>query len=58
MILLAVLVCAAAYFAWDYFGNKEEKISYVNFWQCVESGDVTSVKFDGDTIHFSTKNPF
>lgn len=55
VIVIAAIFACAAYFAWDYFGNKEEKISYVNFWQCVESGDVTSVKFDGDTIHFSTK---
>ena len=55
VIFLAALLCAAAYFAWDYFGNKEEKISYVDFWQCVESGDVSSVKFDGETIYFSTK---
>lgn len=54
-IVIAALVCAAAYFAWDYFGNKEEKISYVDFWQCVEAGDVASVKLDGDIIHFSTK---
>ena len=55
VILIAAIFACAAYFAWDYFENKEEKISYVDFWQCVESGDVTSVKFDGDTIHFSTK---
>lgn len=54
-ILIAAIFACAAYFAWDYFENKEEKISYVDFWQCVESGDVTSVKFDGETIHFSTK---
>jgi cell division protease FtsH len=55
VIVIAAIFACAAYFAWDYCGNKEEKISYVDFWQCVESGDVTSVKFDGDTIHFSTK---
>ena len=55
VILLAALLCVAAYFAWDYFGNKEEKISYVDFWQCVEAGDVVSVKFDGDVIHFTVK---
>ena len=57
-LVIAAALCCAAYFAWDYFGNKEEKISYVDFWQCVEAGDVASVKFDGDTIHFSVKaNP-
>lgn len=54
-IVIAALLCTAAYFSWDYFGNKEEKISYVDFWQCVEAGDVASVKLDGDAIHFSTK---
>lgn len=55
VILLVAALCCSAYFAWDYFGNKEEKVSYVDFWQCLEAGDVASVKFDGDTIHFSTK---
>ena len=55
VILLVAVLCCSAYFAWDYFGNKEEKVSYVDFWQCLEAGDVASVKFDGDTIHFSTK---
>ena len=55
VIVIAALLACAAYFGWDYFGNKEEKISYVDFWQCVEAGDVSSVKFDGDTIHFTTK---
>ena len=54
-IVIAALLCAAAYFAWDYFDGREEKVSYVDFWQCVEAGDVKTVKFDGDKIHFSTK---
>ena len=58
VILIAALLVCAGYFAWDYFEKQEEKISYVDFWQCVEAGDVASVKFDGDTIHFSVKaNP-
>ena len=55
VILVAALLCAAAYFAWDYFDGREEKVSYVDFMQCVEAGDVASVKFEGDTLHFSTK---
>ena len=55
VILLVAALCCAAYFTWDYFGNKEEKVSYVSFWQCVEVGDVSSVKFEGETIHFSVK---
>ena len=54
-IVIVALVCGAAYFAWDYFDRQEEKVSYVDFMQCVEAGDVVSVKFDGDVIHFSTK---
>ena len=57
-LVIAAALCCAAYFAWDYFDGREEKVSYVDFWQCVETGDVASVKFDGDTIHFSVKaNP-
>ena len=55
VILLAALLSAAAYFTWDYFSDQEEKISYVDFMQCVEAGDVESVKFDGDVIHFTSK---
>ena len=55
VIVIAAIFACAAYFAWDYIENKEEKLSYVEFWQCVEAGDVASVKFDGDTIYFSTK---
>ena len=55
VILIAAVLCCAGYFAWDYFGNKEEKVSYVDFWQCVEAGDVSSVKFEGEVIHFSVK---
>ena len=55
VIVIVALVCGAAYFAWDSFDRQEEKVSYVDFMQCVEAGDVVSVKFDGDVIHFSTK---
>ena len=55
VIVIVALVCSAAYFAWDSFDRQEEKVSYVDFMQCVEAGDVVSVKFDGDVIHFSTK---
>ncbi len=55
VIIFAALLCAAAYFAWDYFDGQEEKVSYVDFMQCVEAGDVESVKFDGDVIHFTSK---
>lgn len=55
LIVLAAALCCAAYFAWDYLNSKEEKISYVDFMQCVEAGDVASVKFEGDTIHFTVK---
>ncbi len=55
IVLIAAALCLAAYFAWDYFNNQEEKISYVDFLQCVDAGDVSSVKFEGDTIHFTVK---
>ena len=55
IVLIAAALCLAAYFAWDFFNNQEEKISYVDFLQCVDTGDVSSVKFEGDTIHFTVK---
>ncbi len=55
LIIIVAALCAGGYFAWDYFGNKEEKISYVDFWQCVEAGEVSSVKIEGETLHFTVK---
>ena len=51
IIIAAALLCAA-YFGYDYFANRGEKVSYADFWQCVEAGDVTSVKFDGEKVFF------
>ena len=51
IIIAAALLCAA-YFGYDCFANRGEKVSYADFWQCVEAGDVTSVKFDGEKVFF------
>lgn len=52
-VLFAVLLVAlAAYFAWDSFPKKTSSIAYAEFWQAVENGQVTSVKFDGASIFF------
>ena len=56
LLLIGGLLCAAAYFAWDYFDNKSERVSYVDFLQSVDSGDVSSVTFEGDDISFTVKN--
>ena len=56
LLLIGGLLCAAAYFAWDYFDNKSERVSYVDFLQSVDSGDVASVTFEGDDISFTVKN--
>ncbi|MDD5929830.1 MAG: AAA family ATPase [Spirochaetales bacterium] len=46
----------AAYFAYDFFKYRIdiEKVSYADFWKAVEYNDVSTVKFDGDKIHFTT----
>ena len=54
IIVIAALLCGAAYFAFDYFSNRAEKVSYVNFWNAVEADDVVSAKFDGDKIFFES----
>ena len=54
IIVIAALLCGAAYFAYDYFSNRAEKVSYVNFWNAVEADDVVSAKFDGDKIFFES----
>lgn len=51
-ILIVAVLCAAAYFSWDYFGRRGEKVSYAEFWQKVEQNEVSSVNFDGEKIHF------
>ncbi len=56
LLLIGGLLCAAAYFVWDYFDNKSERVSYVDFLQSVDSGDVSSVTFEGDDISFTVKN--
>ena len=55
-ILIVAVLCAAAYFTWDYFGNRGEKVTYAEFWQKVEQNEVSSVNFDGEKIHFVLNN--
>ena len=64
-ILIVAVLCAAAYFSWDYFASSGEKISYKEFWQSVERDEISSVKFEGEKIYFektstdgSVKNSF
>ena len=55
-ILIVAVLCAAAYFTWDYFGSRGEKVTYAEFWQKVEQDEVSSVNFDGEKIHFVLNN--
>lgn len=55
-ILIVAVLCAAAYFSWDYFGSRGEKVTYAEFWQKVEQDEVSSVNFDGEKIHFVLNN--
>ena len=64
-ILIVAVLCAAAYFSWDYFCSRGEKVSYKEFWQSVERDEISSVKFEGEKIYFeknaagdSVKNNF
>ena len=56
VILIVAVLCAAAYFTWDYFCNRGEKVTYAEFWQKVEQNEVSSVNFDGEKIHFVLNN--
>ena len=51
-ILIVAVLCAVAYFSWDYFASSGEKISYKEFWQSVERDEISSVKFEGEKIYF------
>ena len=55
LLIIALVICAGGYFAWDYFSRHVEKISYADFWKAVEAGEVSSAKFDGEKIYY-TKN--
>ena len=52
VILIAAVLCCTAYFVWDYFDGKAEKLTYKEFWQSVERNEISSVKFDGEKIYF------
>lgn len=52
LILIAGLLAVSAYFAWTYFGKTKTKVTYADFWNAVEAGEVSSVKFDGDKLAF------
>ncbi len=54
MIVIAALLCAAAWFGYDYFSFRGEKVSYAVFWKAVEAGDVETAKFDGEKLYFQT----
>ncbi len=62
LIIVAAVLCAGAYFAWDYFYGDgcAQKVTYAEFWKSVETGEVSSAKFDGEKIYFDnfvTANP-
>ena len=54
LIIVAAVLCAGAYFAWGYFygDGRAQKVTYAEFWQSVEAGEVSSAKFDGEKIYF------
>lgn len=56
IFVVLAFIGVAAYFAYDFFKNRIEidKVTYAEFWNAVEYNDVSSVKFDGDKIHFRT----
>ena len=62
--LLLIALCAAGYFAWDYFSVKETYMPYSNFYELVEKNQVTTAVIKSDSIEFScegkdfkTENP-
>ena len=56
LVCLLVLVAALVMFAaeWGLVGglNRSEWVTYAEFWQAVERGEVTAAEFDGDKIFF------
>ncbi len=62
--LLLIALCAAGYFAWDYFSAKKTYMPYSNFYELVEKNQVAAAVIKSDSIEFScegkdfkTENP-
>ena len=51
-ILTAAVISCAAYFAWDTLKNHDNEVSYSEFWQSVERGEVSSAEFNGEKLFF------
>ncbi len=56
VVFILVILAAAAYFAWDYFSGRGEKVSYADFWQAVENSSVMSVRFEGEKLFFEASS--
>ena len=51
-MLCVLLFGGGAYFTYDYFSGRGESVSYADFWQKVERGEVSNADFEGDKIYF------
>ncbi len=51
-MLCVLLLGSGAYFTYDYFSGRGEKVTYADFWQKVERGEVSNAEFEGDKIYF------
>ena len=57
LCLLVVLVAAGAgYFIWENQSSKSEAVSYAEFYQAVEAGNIKTAKIDGDKVYFEQKD--
>ena len=63
-IIILIVLCAAGYFAWDYFSVKKTYMPYSNFYELVEKNQVVTAVIKSDSIEFTcegkdfkTENP-
>ena len=53
VVIAAAAVLCAVFFAGDFFNERLNDVPYSEFYQNVERGEVSSVKFDGDVLVFT-----
>ncbi|MBO4534202.1 MAG: ATP-dependent metallopeptidase FtsH/Yme1/Tma family protein [Treponema sp.] len=56
-VIVLIILGVAAYFAWDYFGDKKENVPYSQFYSMVEQGKVQSVVIKSDKLEFTPSDP-
>jgi len=55
-LLIILLLGAGAFFAWDYFENSSQTVSYSHFYSNLEKGNLETVLIASDSIEYKLKD--